>query len=154
MVALRGGRYLGTVLKGLIQVVIFWGAGILIYHMDIGAEPWAVVLISLVVVLMASAFSSMLATLVKSEHAASSIGVLTSLILAPLGGCWWPLFIVPVWMQKMALFTPHGWAVTAFNKLMLYGGSFQDVVPAILVLLAFGVGFAVIAVMRFRTSSV
>jgi ABC-2 type transport system permease protein len=152
--ALLGGMYLGTVLKGLIQIVIFWGAGILIYHIELGSEPLAVVLISIVVVLMASAFSLLLATLVKSEHAASSIGVLTSLILAPLGGCWWPLFIVPVWMQKMALFTPHGWAVTAFNKLMLYGGSFQDVVPAILVLLGFGVGFAVIAVMRFRTSSV
>ena len=152
--ALLGGVYLGTVLKGLVQIVIFWGAGLLLYHLNLGTEPFAVILISILVTLMAAAFSLMLATLVKSERAASSVGVLASLILAPLGGCWWPLFITPQWMQNMALFTPHGWATTAFNKLLLYGGNFHDVVPGMLALMGFGLVFAALAVMRFRTSSV
>jgi ABC-2 type transport system permease protein len=152
--ALLGGVYLGTVLKGLVQIVIFWGAGILLYHLNLGTQPFAVILISILVTLMAAAFSLLLATLVKSERAAGSIGVLASLILAPLGGCWWPLFITPKWMQNMALFTPHGWATTAFNKLLLYGGNFHDVVPGILALVGFGLAFAIAAVMRFRTSSV
>jgi len=151
--ALLAGVYLGTVLKGLIQIVIFWGAGILLYHLDLGTQPFTVILISILVTLMSAAFSLMLATLVKSERAAGSVGVLASLILAPLGGCWWPLFITPHWMQNMALLTPHGWATTAFNKLLRYGGSFHDVVPAMLVLLGFGLAFAVAAITRFRTSS-
>jgi ABC-type multidrug transport system permease subunit len=53
----------------------------------------------------------------------------------------------------MALFTPHGWATTAFNKLLLYGGNFHDVVPAMLALAGFGLVFAALAVTRFRTSS-
>jgi ABC-2 type transport system permease protein len=152
--ALLGGVYLGTVFKGLVQIVIFWAAGIFLYHLQLGVEPLTVILISILVSLMAAAFSLMLGTLVKTERAASSIGVLTSLILAPLGGCWWPLFITPKWMQNMALFTPHGWATTSFNKLLLYGGNFHDVVPGILALAGFGLAFAVIAVVRFRTSSV
>jgi ABC-2 type transport system permease protein len=151
--ALLGGVYLGTVMKGLVQIVIFWGIGILLYHLNLGTEPFAVILISILVTLMAAAFSLMLATLVKSERAASSVGVLASLILAPLGGCWWPLFITPQWMQNLALFTPHGWATTAFNKLLLYGGNFHDVVSAMLALVGFGLVFAALAVTRFRTSS-
>ena len=57
-------------------------------------------------------------------------------------------------MQNLALFTPHGWATTAFNKLLLYGGSFADAVPGMLALLGFGVAFAILAVVRFRTSSI
>jgi ABC-2 type transport system permease protein len=152
--SILGGIYLGTVLKGLVQIIIFWGVGIFLYHLQLGSEPIVVILISLLVTLMAAAFSLMLGTLVKTERAASSIGVLSSLILAPLGGCWWPLFITPKWMQNMALFTPHGWATTSFNKLLLYGGNLHDVIPGMLALAGFGLAFAVIAVMRFRTSSV
>ena len=152
--SILGGIYVGTVLKGLVQIIIFWGVGIFLYHLELGSEPLVVVLISLLVTLMAAAFSLMLGTLVKTERAASSIGVLSSLILAPLGGCWWPLFITPQWMQNMALFTPHGWATTSFNKLLLYGGTFHDVVPGMLALAGFGLAFAIIAVARFRTSSV
>jgi ABC-2 type transport system permease protein len=110
-------------------------------------------LISVLMTLMASAFGVMLATFVKSERSASSIGVLTSLILAPLGGCWWPLYITPQWMQSVSKITPHAWATTAFNKLLIFGGDFNSVVPNMLMLAAFGIVFGVIAIMRFRTEA-
>ena len=148
-----GGVYGGTVAKGLIQIAIFWAVGIFAYKMDLGSSPISVILISVLMVLMASAFGVMLATFVKTERSASSIGVLTSLILAPLGGCWWPLYITPQWMQNLAKITPHGWATTAFNKLLIFGGDFKSVAPNMLVLIAFGVAFGVIAILRFRTEA-
>ncbi len=102
---------------------------------------------------MSSAFGLMLATLVKTDRAANSIGVLCALILAPLGGCWWPLFITPKWMQFIAKFTPHGWAVGGFNKLMLFGADFGSVVPEMLVLIGFAALFGAIGIWRFRTSA-
>ena len=56
-------------------------------------------------------------------------------------------------MQNLALFTPHGWATTAFNKLLLYGGSFRDAVPGMLALVGFGLAFALLAIIRFRTAT-
>ena len=148
-----GGVYGGTVAKGLIQIAIFWAVGIFVYKMDMGSSPLSVILISVLMVLMASAFGVMLATFVRTERSASSIGVLTSLILAPLGGCWWPLYITPQWMQNLAKITPHGWATTAFNKLLIFGGDFKSVAPNMLILIAFGVAFGVIAILRFRTEA-
>ncbi|MGP8079517.1 MAG: ABC transporter permease [Dehalococcoidales bacterium] len=148
-----GGVYGGTVAKGLIQIAIFWAVGILGYKMNLGVAPLAVILISVLMVLMASAFGVMLATFVRTERSASSIGVLTSLILAPLGGCWWPLYITPQWMQNLAKITPHGWATTAFNKLLIFGGNFSSVAPNMLVLIGFGVVFGVMAILRFRTEA-
>jgi len=80
--------------------------------------------------------------------------VLTSLVLAPLGGCWWPLFITPRWLQFMAKITPHAWATTGFNKLMVFGADFSAVVPEMSVLIVFASVFGIIAIWRFRTSAV
>ncbi len=149
--AVLGGVFTGTTAKGLVQLVIFWGMGIFVFKMDLGVAPGAVFLLSLLVVFMATAFGVMLATLVKTEKSANSIGVLASLILAPLGGCWWPLFVTPHWMQFLAKFTPHGWATDGFNKLLVFGGNFSSVTPDLLMLVVFGLLFGVIAIARFRT---
>lgn len=150
--AILGGFFLGGIFRGLLQIAIFWTMGLLVFRVDVGVSPLAVVGLSLLTVLMAAGFSLLLATLAKTDRSASALGVLASLVLAPLGGCWWPLFITPMWMQTMAKFTPHGWANDGFNKLMLFGATGSDVTINMLALLGFTVVFVVVAVLRFRTS--
>lgn len=151
--SLLGGYFLGGIFRGLIQIAIFWTFGILVFHVNIGASTIGVVVLSLLVVLMSASFSLMLSTLVKTDRAASAIGVVSSLLLAALGGCWWPLFIEPQWMQFLAKITPQGWANDGFNKLMLFGGVTGDVRWQMLALVGFAAAFVIIAVLRFRTSA-
>ena len=151
--ALLGGIFAGTTAKGLIQIAIFWAIGILAFNIDLGISPVATIVLSILMVIMSSAFGIMLATFVKTQKSAGSIAVLVSLVLAPLGGCWWPLFITPPWMQFLGKLTPHGWATTGFNKLMVFGADFGDVVPEMLVLLGFAIVFVVVGAVRFRIAA-
>jgi ABC-2 type transport system permease protein len=151
--SILGGVYLGGVFRGLLQISIFWFFGILVFHVNLGYAPWAVVLLSLLVVLMSAAFSLMLSTMTKTERGASALALVGSLLLAPLGGCWWPLFIEPKWMQFLAKLTPHGWANDGFNKLMLFGATGSDVTWQMLALVGFTAAFIVVAVLKFRISS-
>jgi len=151
--AILGGIFTGTAAKGLIQIALFWVVGILAFNTDLGLSPAAVIILSILMVIMSSAFGIMLATIVKTQRSAGSIAVLAALVMAPLGGCWWPLFVLPKWMQALAKITPHGWATTGFNKLMLSGADFGAVVPEMLALLGFAAVFGIIAVWRFRTSA-
>ena len=151
--SILGGIFAGTAAKGLIQILIFWLLGILAFNTDLGLSPAAVIILSVLMVIMSSAFAVMLATLVKTERSAGSIAVLSSLALAPLGGCWWPLFILPKWMQFIARITPHAWANAGFNKLMLFGADFNAVVPEMIALVGFAAVFLIIGVARFRTSA-
>ena len=146
------GKYLGSVYRGAMQLAVLWGVGLGAFGIDLGFSPAAVILISVLMVLTSAAFGVMLAALVRTQASASSAAVLASLVLAPIGGCWWPLFITPEWMQTLARITPHGWANSAFNKLMLFGAQGGDVVPEMVALAAFGVGFLAIAFVRFRLS--
>ncbi|MFC1912296.1 ABC transporter permease [Chloroflexota bacterium] len=148
------GIFAGTAAKGLIQIAIFWTVGLLVFHMDLGLSPVAVILLSILMVIMSSAFAIMLATLAKTQRSAGSIALITSLVLAPLGGCWWPLFITPRWMQFIAKITPHGWATTGFNKLLVFSADFSAAVPEMLALVGFAALFGMVAVWRFRTSAV
>jgi ABC-2 type transport system permease protein len=86
--SILGGIFASTAAKGLIQIAIFWTVGILAFHIDLGLSPAAAIILSILVIIMSSAFGVMLATLVKTERSAGAIAVLTSLALAPLGGCW------------------------------------------------------------------
>ena len=144
------GKYLGAAYKGGMQLAVLWVVGIFAFDIDLGAAPAAVILISVLMVLASSAFGVLLASFVNTVNGATSASVLSSLVLAPVGGCWWPLFIVPDWMQTLAKLTPHGWANTGFNKLMLFGGDFGDVTLEMAALVAFGVAFLVVALWRFR----
>jgi ABC-2 type transport system permease protein len=152
--SILGGVFTGTLIKGLVQILIFWVAGILIFKVDLGLSPAAVIILSILMVIMSAAFAVMLSTLVRTQRAAGSLAVITALLLAPLGGCWWPLFILPKWLQNLAKISPHAWANEGFNKLMLFGADFNAVIPDMLALVGFTVVFAVIAVWRFRTSAV
>ncbi|HAL49513.1 MAG: hypothetical protein CL694_14430 [Chloroflexi bacterium] len=147
------GKYLGTAYRGLAQLVVMWVVGILVFDIDLGVAPGAVILISVLMALASAGFGVMLASFVKEVRAASSAAVLASLVLAPIGGCWWPLFITPSWMQSLAKLTPHGWANTGFNKLMLFGAEFGDVAVEMAALTAFGAAFTLVALWRFRLSA-
>ncbi|MEX2430599.1 MAG: ABC transporter permease [Dehalococcoidia bacterium] len=146
------GKYLGTVGQGLLQLAVLWAAGVLIFNVQLGAAPWAVVAVSLLMVLASAAIGIVLASIARTQQSAASFGVLVSLVLAPIGGCWWPLFITPEWMQALARLTPHGWANTAFNKLILFGADGADVLLEMGALAVFAVAFLAVAFVRFRAA--
>ncbi len=148
------GTFAGIAVKALVQIAVFWTAGILVFNMSLGQSTGAVILLSVLMAVMSAAFAIMLATLAPTQRSAASIATVTSLVLAALGGCWWPLFITPRWMQFIAKFTPHGWATTGFNKLILFNAEPAAVIPEMLAVTAFGVAFGAIAMLRFRTSAI
>jgi ABC-2 type transport system permease protein len=152
--SILGGIYTGSVIRGLIQIIIFWTVGMLVFKVDMGLSPAAVIILSVLMVIMSSAFALMLATLARTIRSAASLAVITSLLLAPLGGCWWPSFLYPEWLQTAAKITPHAWATLGFNKLMLFGASFGDVWSSMVALVVFTIIFGAVGIWRFRTGAV
>lgn len=144
------GKFLGTAGIGLTQIALMWVVGLLALGVELGASPAAVILLSLLMGLASAAFGVLLGSIVSNQRTASTAGVLISLVLAPLGGCWWPLFITPQWLQQLARLTPHGWANGGFNKLMVFNAGLGDVTAEMAALAAFGAAFLALAWWRFR----
>ena len=144
------GKFIGIALRGTLQVLVLWLVGIPLFGVVVGEAPAAVILISVLMALASAGAGLVIASLVHDVRAARSAGILATLILAPLGGSWWPLFSTPRWMQSLAKLTPHGWANDAFNRLILFGADFTDVSGALVALTGFTVVFLALAIFRFR----
>jgi len=61
------------------------------------------------------------------ESQVSGMAVIGSLLLAALGGCWWPIEVAPAWMQQLAMFLPTGWVMDALHRLMYFGDGLVQV---------------------------
>ena len=120
---------------GMIQYFIVFAVGAAA-GMDFGSDPPALLAVMAAFVLCITALTFALAPWIKSEGQARGLVLLLSLSLAPLGGAWWPLEIVPEFMRTLGHISPVAWAMNAFQDLIWYDGGFTDVLPEIGVLLA------------------
>jgi ABC-2 type transport system permease protein len=72
------------------------------------------------------------------------MGTIAVVAMAAIGGCWWPITIEPMWLQKLAHVFPTAWAMGAFNDLMLRQLHLADVLPETMALLGFGALYFVV----------
>ncbi len=144
-----GGKLLARFVLGMIQYGIMFGFGALL-GVRYGDDPVALLLLMVVFVLCIGALTLALTTLLKSEAQAQGITLFLSLVLAPLGGAWWPLEIVPTFMQTAARVTPVAWVMDGYRSLIFEGGSLMTVAPSLAVLAGMTALFFAFGVARFR----
>jgi len=87
----------------------------------------------------ASCIGLLISSLSQSRERARSLGTLTILTMAATGGCWWPLFIEPKWMQELSHVVMPAWAMDCFFDLMIRGKEVADIVPVMGGLYLYGV---------------
>jgi ABC-2 type transport system permease protein len=143
------GKLLGQYLLSLLTFIVMIVAGI-----ELGVnwgDSLAVIIIVLVYTLSVTAMGLTLATLVRTGGQASGARLLISLTLAPLGGAWWPMSLMPEAMQTIGkIVSPIAWAQGAFSQMIFYGAKLGDVLPSVAVLLVFSAVFFIVGIARFR----
>ena len=137
---------------GMIQYFIVFAVGAAA-GMNFGSNPLALLSVMAAFVLCVTALTFALAPWIKSEGQARGLVLLLSLSLAPLGGAWWPLEIVPEFMQILGHLSPVAWAMDAFQDLIWYNGGFGDALPEIGVLLAAAAVLFVVGIRSFKVAT-
>lgn len=101
-----------------------------------------------------SSLSILIASLLKRFEAVVGISVLLANVLAALGGCWWPIEIVPDFMKKIAIVLPTGWTMEALDKIMFYKSSFDTIINNLLLLIIIGILFAIVSIKNFKIEKI
>jgi len=114
---------------GLIQISFAMLTGTLLFGVDWGSHLLALWGVLAAYGALAAALGILLGNFARSEGQVIALGVISTNVLAALGGCWWPIEITPDWAQKLALFLPTGWAMDALHKLVSFGDSSASVLP-------------------------
>ena len=82
-----------------------------------------------------------IAGFVRSSEQQAAIGNLSTVSTCMLGGVYWPLEVVPSFMQKIAEFVPQTLAMRGFAELIARGGGVADILGLVAILLGFAVVF-------------
>jgi len=143
------GKILGQYVYGLsiFAVLVLVGA---LMGVQWGDNLAGIVLVMLVYTLTVTALGVALATVARTSAQAANLSMLFSMTLAPLGGAWWPLEIVPQFMQVTGHISPIAWRMDAFNTILYDGGGVPEVAGPVLVLLGIGAAFFILGVQRFH----
>jgi ABC-type multidrug transport system permease subunit len=147
---LVAGLIYGLILLGAAQIAFFVLVGRFVFDVSLGANLPAVILVLLVFSWVAAAGGVLVGSLLDAQDRVVGVCVLVSLLMAAIGGCWWPLEIAPDGMKTAAHFVPSGWALDALHQLISFGAGVDAVVVPLLVLAGFGVAATAAAAKFFR----
>lgn len=146
---LLGGKVLARFLMGMAQFAIAFIAGYFLGLRFTGSLLGILVLMVSFTVCI-TALAMLLATLIETEQQAASAMTFLALTLAPLGGAWWPLEIVPEFMRTIGHISPVAWVMNGFTQIIYYGGGLADVWVSVVVLLGAAAVLFTVAITRFR----
>ena len=145
------GKIYGLMLLGVVQIGFLLAVGKFALGVNLGANLPAVLLTLLVFAWVAGSLGVLAGSVVAAEDRVAGICVLASLLMAAIGGCWWPLEIAPPALQMLALSLPTGWAMKALHQLISFGSGLDAVILPLAVLLGFGVATNLLAARFFRS---
>ncbi|MFC4601947.1 ABC transporter permease [Cohnella hongkongensis] len=110
------GNFLGCFALGTAQLMLILLLTRFVIGFDLGV-PFAVEAVVMECFLLAAVgMSTATASLVKNSAVLGSINNLVVIPTCMLGGCFWPVTMMPGFMQKLANFTPQRWAISALEQ--------------------------------------
>jgi linearmycin/streptolysin S transport system permease protein len=146
---LLGKALSSSVIALIILVAAFLFAGIVFGVRIQGSVP-GFLAVCIGSSLMAAAFGLLVASIGQTPGGSRGVASLAVLLMVMLGGAWMPTFIFPAWLQRLTVVMPTRWAVDGLDAMTWRGLNGSAAVMPTLMLIAFAVLFATLAVMRFR----
>lgn len=136
-------------MMGAIQLTVLMIVMYVIYGSMWGNLFYFVPFAALVIITIVG-FSLMMASIVKTRQQASALSAVLIVSTCMLGGVYWPIEIVPEFMQQIAKAVPQSWMITGFREIV--SGSLY--LPALrnstAVLLVFSLLFFTIGLKRMK----
>jgi len=144
------GTIAGQVVMALVQMLLLVIFGIVVMRLNWGHSPAALAVILIASTLAAAALGTALGTLVKTESQANGLAIMLGMVMALLGGCWYPIELFPQFVRTAVKILPTSWAMQGMLDIVLRGQGLAGILPEALVLLGFAALFFFFGVWRFR----
>ncbi len=144
-----GGKLLHLGLVGMVQALVLMAAGQAIGQFGLfgidfswGSNFWVIIIFLVPYTFTVAGLTLFLGGLFRTTQQAESLGWLVGMVFAAMGGCWWPLEIMPRGAQIAGAFFPTYWAMKAFHGVVTFGRGLDAVILPMEILIVFGVVFA------------
>ncbi|MDN3027812.1 ABC transporter permease [Streptomyces sp. S.PB5] len=143
------GETVAYLLLALLQSALIIGVGALAFDVAWG-DPLAAGVLVTVWALVGTGAGVLAGALFRTPEQVNAVGPALGIGLGMLGGCMWPLALVPDWLRTAGHLVPQAWAVDAWTTLLSRGGDLAAILPDLAVLAAFATVLIVCASLALR----
>ncbi len=144
------GKALATGFVALLQVLVTFGVGYLVFGVTIEGSALGFVLLAVASCGLAAATGLLVAALGGTEARARSVSVLLILGVSMLGGLWVPAFLLPAWVRDVSLALPTTWAMRGLETVTWQCGGFLAALPSIAAVAGFALALLTVAAVRLK----
>ncbi len=107
------------------------------FSLNLGAHPWHMVPVTLVVAAATTAFGVLVAALARTPEQSSTLAATGAILMGVAGGIMVPHVVMPLIMKKVAMISPMYWAQQSYMDIFLRDASFSTISPKLIVLTLF-----------------
>lgn len=144
------GSILGNVFWALVQMALLVLFGALVLGVPWARQPLALAIMMVASCLAAAAFGTMLGTFVRTADQANGLSIMLGMVMALLGGCWYPVELFPQVVRTAVKVLPTTWAMQGMTDILLRNQGVTGILPEAGVLLIFAAVFFTLGIWRFR----
>lgn len=147
-------KYLFGIALGLVQLIVLFFAGRLMFGIDVTTNFGNLVAICLVTAIACTAFGMLLAAITRTPAAASGLATLLVLTMSAIGGAWFPTTLMPEFIQQLAKLSVVYWAMEGFLQVLWNNCTFAELMPTMAILLAFAGVLVSVSLWRFNRGAI
>lgn len=136
---------ISAMIIGVIQIIVMILAGQFLFGIDWGNKLLLVILLGILYIFVMTALSLFVVSMMKTMAQLGAVSPIVLTGMGMLGGCMWPLEIItskPLLM--LANMTPHKWALSAIEGVVIYGKVDSNTLVSVVVLLVMGIGYLIL----------
>ncbi|WHX42362.1 ABC transporter permease [Mesobacillus sp. AQ2] len=143
------GYLISYFLMGAIQLSVLMAVMNLTYGSSWGNLVYFAPFAALVIITIVG-FGLMMAGIVKTRQQSGALSAVLIVSTCMLGGVYWPIEIVPEFMQQIAKAVPQSWMITGFREIVSGSLYTPAIVSSTLVLLTFSTIFFTIGLRKMK----
>ena len=144
------GKALSQSIRGLIQGMIVLIIAIVFFGVTIHGSMLLVIILLLLGIFSFVGLGILVSSLASEQETATQLLFMFQFPMLFLSGTFFPILLMPVFMQKIAYFIPLTYAINALRKDMVLGAGFPEIHTELLVLALFGAITLFISVPIFK----
>lgn len=150
------GKIVPYIIINLIQTVLMFLVGIYLVPaaggqaLQLSDNAWLLIPMSMSISVLAISIAMLIAVRVNTTDQATTIGGVSNLLLAAVGGVMVPTYVMPEAMKNISGYSPMNWGLEGFLTVLLREGSFSDIFPEMMKLVGLAVIFLFFAIVSYK----
>jgi len=147
-------KFLYGVTLGIVQLMVLFFAGRVLFGIDVVQHIVPLFVVCAFAAGACTSFGMLLAAISPNAEAASGLATFLIMIMSALGGAWFPISFMPLFIQQFSKLTLVYWSMEGFSAVLWAGQGLLQILPLLAVLGTITAVVMSLAIWRFNRGKI